>query len=281
MFQRILLVILTLIPLFSFASDSVIYGEDDRKDYYEVENEQFKTWSESTAAMFDQSSLKDNGDSYLVVGETMEDMGICKSEKFSQQFASAYCSGFLVGENLLVTAGHCIKGNSDCQKYLWVFDYKMQSRGQTEIEIEKSNVYSCKKVIERKLDGMGADYALIELDREVDDRNILDYRKGGKVNVGESLVVIGHPTGLPTKIADGAKVRSQKSTGYFIANLDTYGGNSGSAVFNEETGEVEGILVRGETDYVRKGNCLISNKCADDGCRGEDVTKITEINYLQ
>ncbi len=38
-----------------------------------------------------------------------------------------------------------------------------------------------------------------------------------------------------------------------MANLDTYGGNSGSPVFNE-----------------------VSNVCPTTGCRGEDVTRTTE-----
>ncbi len=63
------------------------------------------------------------------------------------------------------------------------------------------------------------------------------------------LYVIGHPSGLPTKVADGAQVCTQKGT-HFSANLDTYGGNSGSAVFNAKTNEVVGILVRGANDYT-------------------------------
>ena len=57
----------------------------------------------------------------------------------------------------------------------------------------------------------------------------------------------------------------------------TLGGNSGSAVFNSATGLVEGILVRGEQDYVLKGDCRVSNVCPVDGCRGEDVTKISNV----
>ena len=64
-----------------------------------------------------------------------------------------------------------------------------------------------------------------------------------------------------------------------MANLDTYGGNSGSAVFNAKTGLVEGILVRGEQDYVQKGDCRVSNVCPADGCRGEDVTKILSVGF--
>jgi V8-like Glu-specific endopeptidase len=125
------------------------------------------------------------------------------------------------------------------------------------------------------------DYAVIQLDRKVTDRRPLSFRKSGKVSIGESVVVIGHPSGLPTKIADGAKVRSHSGK-YFVANLDTYGGNSGSAVFNHNTGEVEGILVRGENDYIQSSRgCMVSNKCPVDGCRGEDVTYITNIKALQ
>jgi len=69
-----------------------------------------------------------------------------------------------------------------------------------------------------------------------------------------------------------------------VANLDTFGGNSGSAVFNAETGEVEGILVRGENDYVwsdeNGSRCRVPQQCTNDACRGEDVTRITNIKTL-
>jgi hypothetical protein len=48
-------------------------------------------------------------------------------------------------------------------------------------------------------------------------------------------------------------------------------------VFNSKTGQVEGILVRGETDYIAMNGCNISNSCANDGCRGEDFTKIRHV----
>ena len=124
------------------------------------------------------------------------------------------------------------------------------------------------------------DFALIQLDRKVTDRRVLEIRKKGKISKGEPLVVIGHPTGIPTKIADGANVRSLDGT-YFTANLDTYGGNSGSAVFNANTGVVEGILVRGATDYVSRGGCQVTNVLGNNQGRGEDVTYITNIPELQ
>jgi V8-like Glu-specific endopeptidase len=124
------------------------------------------------------------------------------------------------------------------------------------------------------------DYAVVELNRDVEGATPMKFRKSGKITDGQELVVIGHPSGLPTKIADGAFVRNNSSKAFFSASLDTYGGNSGSAVFNVNTGEIEGILVRGENDYVRNGSCTASNLCPMDGCRGEDVTRIMNVKEI-
>jgi V8-like Glu-specific endopeptidase len=85
---------------------------------------------------------------------------------------------------------------------------------------------------------------------------------------------------LPLKVAENAFVRDNSNSSYMTCNLDTYGGNSGSPVFNSETHEVEGILVRGETDFEPSGNCNVSLVCPTTGCRGEDVTRTTEFAHL-
>ncbi|MFA5582990.1 MAG: serine protease [Bacteriovoracaceae bacterium] len=265
--------------------NKVIYGDDNRVDVVNSSNSAFVELSRSTAAMISSVNLRpDEGDGLTrVTGRTLRSNGICASERFANQIAAANCSGFLVGEDLLVTAGHCIRNNSDCRGYKWVFDYKVDHEDQGDVVVDSSSVYSCAKIINRSLNGATQDdWALLQLDRKVTDRSPLTYRTSGKPNVQDPLVVIGHPTGVPTKIADGANVRSLKGT-YFVANLDTFGGNSGSAVFNAETGVVEGILVRGTTDYVydREQKCQVSNVCTNSGCRGEDVTYITNIPELQ
>jgi V8-like Glu-specific endopeptidase len=261
----------------------VIYGEDNRVDVYDSKDSSFVELSKSTAGMISMQNMTSSSNGEIVIsGSTLRDRGICASERFSNQISAANCSGFLVSENVLVTAGHCIRSQYDCQSYKWVFDYKVDSADQTSVNVPATSVYSCKRIISRSLDNSTKDdYAVIELDRKVTDRRPLSFRKSGRVAVNTPIVVIGHPTGIPTKIADGARVRSHQGK-YFVANLDTYGGNSGSAVFNVETSEVEGILVRGENDYVydsRQG-CQVSNKCTDAGCRGEDVTYITNIPEL-
>lgn len=276
-----LIVAALLVSSLTHATQKVIYGEDNRADVFETTNPLFLKLARSTAAMIPNTSLRSAGDQMQIQGRTMVQRGFCAKERFSDQPTAAMCSGFLVGPNLLVTAGHCIKNQNDCASNRWVFDYKMENAGTPPSMIEMSNVYSCKRVVSTMLEGgNGDDYAMIELDRAVVGREPLKVRKTGRIAVGTDIVVIGHPTGLPTKVTDGAKVRSLQGK-YFVANLDTYGGNSGSAVFNAKTGTVEGILVRGENDYVTDPTgCRASNYCPENGCRGEDVTYITNVPNL-
>ena len=270
--------------LASTSGTKVIYGDDNREDVINSTNSMYVELAKSTAGMIPKSSLRSASNGKVKInGTALSSRGICKSERFSEQPTAANCSGFLVGENLLVTAGHCIRSKSDCARYNWVFDYRIEQDGQKSVSVDATSVYSCKRIISRKLTRSDMDdWALLELDRKVTDRRVLDYRRSGKISKGEPLVVIGHPTGLPTKIADGANVRSLRGK-YFVANLDTYGGNSGSAVFNANSGVIEGILVRGETDYVYDSSqgCRVSNVIGDNAGRGEDVTYITNIPELK
>lgn len=278
------LVATSLVSVNSQASQKVVYGDDNRVDVFASNNSMFVELSKSTAAMISGSSIRKTSNGEVSIkGRSLEARGMCKSERFSQQKSAANCSGFLVGEDLLVTAGHCVKDQSSCNSYKWVFDYKVEFEDQFDFNLPANNVYGCKRIIKQVLDrNTMDDYSFIQLDRKVTDRRVLTVRKSGKPAVGDKLVVIGHPSGLPTKIADGAEVRSVNST-YLTANLDTYGGNSGSAVFNATTGTIEGILVRGATDYVYDSNqgCRVTNVISNNAGRGEDVTLITNIKELK
>ena len=278
------LVIASLSSIAATKSVKVIYGEDNRVDVFESVNPMYVELAKSTAGMVPRYSLSESDDGTTKLnGGSLQSRGMCATERFAKQPTVASCSGFLVGEDLLVTAGHCIKSQSDCDKYDWVFDYRVEADDQASVSVPTSSIYSCKRVVNTILDQRSKnDFALIQLTRKVTDRRVLTYRTKGKITKGESLVVIGHPSGLPTKIADGSTVRST-SDNFFSADLDTYGGNSGSAVFNAETGVIEGILVRGANDYNYDGRrgCSVSNVMRQDAGNGEDVTYITNIPELQ
>lgn len=274
--MKTFIIMLLFLCNFAFATTKqadVVYGVDNRKDIYEVSSRLFIELYKGTAAHVPNSSIKPVGNKFQITGATLEQRGMCKKEKFSDQITAARCSGFLIGKDLIATAGHCVTSPSDCSANSWVFDYSLTKKDQKEIIVGADSIYKCKKVIKSVVDDETKnDFAIIQLDREVKDRKFLLLRRSGSPKVKDSVVVIGHPTGLPSKVSDGARIRSLKST-HFIANLDTYGGNSGSAVFSTRTGFVEGILVRGENDYVRSPEgCMVSNVCTETGCRGEDVT---------
>lgn len=265
-----------------FAQNKIIYGQDNRMDWYESENALFRELAHSTAAMINKSKISIKDQRYTLKGRTLQSyLSTCNNVRFKEQITAASCSGFLVAEDMLVTAGHCIKDMSDCKKFSWVFDYKLNSKIDKANTGSAENVFNCSEIIERKLSTFWGknDYALIKLDRKT-KRPALEINKD-KVQDDAKLVVIGHPTGLPQKIADQATVRS-KSKLYFKANLDTFGGNSGSAVFNADTGVVEGILVRGDKDYIKTSSgCQDVNQVSDMDGRGEEVTYIRNIKKLR
>lgn len=264
--------------------EKVIYGVDDRKDIFESKNNLYKQLAGSTAAMIIDSSLvPQENDMLWIQSTTLEQDGICSDARFAKQTTAASCSGFLVGDRYLVTAGHCIQDMDDCDRYSWVFGYANLTQENLTQIVPKTEVYKCTKIISRSLDRRTSnDFSLVELDRVVTGHAPLKFRTSGKIVNNAGLVVIGHPSGLPSKIADGASVRSNTNNYFFQATLDTFGGNSGSAVFDSITGVVEGILVRGETDYVNDPvqNCYRPKVCKITECRGEDVTRITNIKEL-
>ena len=255
----------------------VIYGKDERVEAAYYPNQKIKDLSRSVAGRVEKDLLVKEGNVFKLPSQTLSQvMGVCSSERFANQTSMVECSGFLVGADLILTAGHCVQNQSDCDQNKWVFDFVFNERA-----IPEQKVFSCKEVVSQDL---GAnDFALIRLDRPVLDRKPLTMRKNGEIDAHAKLIVMGHPSGLPLKIDDNGSVREVSANeNYFVAELDTFGGNSGSPVINQNTLEVEGILVRGDRDYSwnPEKSCAVANVCETGTCRGEDVQKITKVKGL-
>jgi V8-like Glu-specific endopeptidase len=280
----------------------VLYGGDNRHDVEDYPQAEFREFSKSTAGMVKSYKLKISSSNPEIIKfskrKASSRINLCSDQRFADQYSLTDCTGFLIAPDVLVTAGHCVKDIRDCQNFKWVFGFTSGVE-----EFKASDVYSCKKILARddrnsmfKLQ----DYALIRLDRKVEDRTPLKYRTKGRVRVNTPLVVIGHPSGLPTKIADEARVSRMnfpeiltpvntliKKRYYFIANLDAFTGNSGSPVFNKKSGLVEGILVSGARDYLRRPNrtCQVVIKRKSSRWKTKEkvfrITKIPELEKLQ
>lgn len=279
------MIIFTMMSLASMSygrsDEKVIYGDDNRMEPSES-SVFYQQLAISTAAQIPKKNVSISDETATILGQMLINRNICEDQRFIHQSTAANCSGFLVAEDVLITAGHCIRTQSDCDRYYWVFDYIDDGTEAGSLDIPASSVVECKEILDRQLNATtDNDYAVIRLKTKVIDRAPLSVRKEGKIEDNQHLVVIGHPTGLPVKIADDAYVRKNTNPVFFVTNLDTFGGNSGSAVFDAETGIVEGILVRGEDDYVWKDGCKVPKHCEMDECRGEDVTRITSIEKLK
>ena len=271
-------------PAIAGAADKVVYGADDRLDYYQADAS-MRRLADSVVSLWKAADVQPAAGGFrLATGNYGEVMGLCEGEPYREQPIGAFCSGSLVGKDLVMTAGHCIKSEADCAGTKFVFGFAQKAAGDRPGSAPSADVYGCRKIVKRFLasgsGALGPDYALVQLDRPAEGRVPLPVERASGLKKGDPVFVIGHPSGLPVKVAGGAAVRDPSPAGYFVANLDTYGGNSGSPVFNGRTGLIEGILVRGENDFVYKGDCQVSNVVPSDGGRGEDVTRVSELTAV-
>ncbi|MBC7429570.1 MAG: trypsin-like peptidase domain-containing protein [Bacteriovorax sp.] len=281
------------------SGNDLIYGNDDRTEIDQYSETSFIEKSQSIALRVPKKRLttdRNDANRILFPNITLKSAmpQICEDERFIEQVSLGNCSGFLVSPTTLVTAGHCMVNAKECSDNKWVFGFK---EGVT--ELTSSQVYSCKSITTQKYvysTKEVSDYAVIELDRPVKGYVSLKTRKFGRVLLNTPLVVIGHPMGLTMKATDGAVVsrmndieRKTKIKSfilrdhYFTANLDSYGGNSGSPVFNKRNGNVEGILVQGALDFVLNSSkgCMESRHLSNSHLNAyETVMRINKVPGL-
>jgi hypothetical protein len=260
------------------------YGNDDRQDLFLLTGENLAD-ADSVVALFPFSQVYDLGDgtSALLTVNYGEACTLCTSERFREQPIGSFCSGVLVAPDVIVTSGHCIK-DENITDIRFVFGFHMRDETTPELVVNNArDIFSGAEIIAWQLDDTtGGDWALIRLDRMVENHRIALIREQGTISDGQAVHIIGHPMGLPAKFAGNAYVRDNRFRSFFVTNLDAYPGNSGSPVFNSTTHEVEGILVRGEGgELVRQGDCYVTRVCPDTGCSGEDVTRTSEfVEYI-
>jgi len=285
-----------MLPAGASAGAKSIYGDDNRLDYFEAAPA-MRQLSDSVVSLWPSRQVRlEAGEYKLATMSFGEALNLCPGEKFREQPIGAFCSGTLVGEDIVMTAGHCITDEAKCADTKFVFGYNIDKEGgSARTSVTAKDLYGCKRIIARDLDKQasgligtgfailnallnraGPDYALVQLDRKVEGRKPLPVNRNKDLKAGNRIFVIGHPVGLPLKVAGDAGVRDAGSKAFFLTDLDTFGGNSGSAVFNAATNKIEGILVRGGTDFVNSpAGCKVQLKSAQNEGKGEAVTKIS------
>ncbi len=257
------------------AETKVVYGVDDRLDIFEVTDPTQLELASSVCAVVFANSLTPSFGRFELRTSPYEVGGLpgCLDEPFRDQRTGTFCTAFLVADDLVVTAGHCYNEFSLAQ-VRFVFGFTMEDAVTAVTTFSEDQVYQGVEIVSQAFEDLNVevpDYAVVRLDRPVTAPGArpLEIRRRGAVAVGTQVGAIGHPWGLPLKVAFGSDTTVQENdvaNTFFRANLDVYGGSSGSPVFNASTGFVEGILKGGNIDFVDDpgAECFESNRLGND-----------------
>ncbi len=221
-----------------------VIGTDDRRDEFSEDvTDDMRVLARSTAMIIERGALFEDGRDVLVTTQPLRDSYfMCPGEPFRDQDVAGMCTAWLVAPDVVVTNGHCVVSQSDCEQKSFIFDYAINVEGQDMTVVPNETVFHCETMLAwDNTNNCDIDYAVLKLDREVTNRPALKVRGPGEPIASENLLIIGHPFGLPRKYAlEGNVINEWDNT--FTTTHDIFGGNSGSAMFDVESGVVQGLV---------------------------------------
>jgi hypothetical protein len=98
-----------------FESRPIVYGADNRKEYFEVDDQSIRTRvAQSMAVLIPRRFLQQTPDGFSVTAlPGTQSQQLCPEEAFSEQPAAAFCAAVLVDRDLVLTSGHCAAPSTD------------------------------------------------------------------------------------------------------------------------------------------------------------------------
>ncbi|MES2963838.1 MAG: serine protease [Bdellovibrionota bacterium] len=287
------LLLLALSMTLGPSARAAIFGADDRQIV--TPNIPGSALARSTAIAVLSGNLNENADGTIDLAVDAQS-NLCANERFAKQPSLSYaCTAFLVGPDLIATAGHCVYAVNNpgeelkdetekaCKSFHWLFDYQTDARGVTKTKgLSPTNLYRCKRIVYgiENAKAPFKDYALIQLDRPVAGRRPLSIATT-EPSKGEILSMIGYPFGTPVTITRNGRVTlTDPARQSFVTSLDAFAGNSGGPVFNSKD-EIVGLLIGGTPSWNtyedRAAKCERYNRCREDGTGCSWTDKNTSI----
>gem|GEM_PF-5587747 len=200
--------------------------------------------------------------------------------RFGEQRSIGYGTAFLIAPDILLTTKHTFD-QIDPEKWedlRYVFGWSGDGEGDMLYDSQFTILEG--ELIRDSCSGTLDDYAMIRLKEKVEfDPLIPDLNPRSSLK-GRWMYTLGYPGGIPQVLAvDGKWVQGGSYT--FTTNLDVFGGNSGSPIFDLMTHEVLGMLLKGADDYHRKGNIITEKRYRYEDARdGHDGEICHRISYL-
>jgi len=198
---------------------------------------------------------------------------LCPGEAFTTQPVLGSGTAFLIGKDRMITAGHVFSGKLQGYAVIFGFELANQSGGIQSI-IAADSIYFPTRIIQQSEE---LDLTAFTLDRETASAALQTGTEKELAN-DAGIYMVGHPYGLPKKVAANAAIEDNTSKDYFYTSLDAFQGNSGSPVFSVATHKLIGVLVGGQADFQWQGNCFQSVVCKIPYCNGEKVVRISSVS---
>jgi hypothetical protein len=234
----------------------ILVGSDDRTEPFDAPQQLKDVALASTVALLDAQRVVVSGamKATLRARPATEALDLCPDQRFADQPVAARCSGVLIDDDLVATAGHCLGADqaASCAELRLIFGFWYAANG-VQIEIANEDVFTCRRVIVRVTGD--EDYAIVQLDRRPSGPRH-PVTLGVRTHEGARLAVASHGAGLPLKLEAAAEVLEAPAKGaYFDAATDTFVGSSGGPLFDEAM-QLVGLVQGGARDWESEPGCL-------------------------
>ncbi|GAB4020779.1 MAG: hypothetical protein Fur0010_23730 [Bdellovibrio sp.] len=258
---------------------AAVLGKDNRISFSQLEEFNPSKLASATATQIEVRYLKESNIEEYATYPSGKLQNTCPGEKYSEFHTLGGCSGFLIDENILVTAGHCRDYSKGCDQEAWLFNH-FESPQYPQAKLKKENIVRCLEVLDYRHDGE-ADFAVLKLERKIKNATILKIDLADQAETNDPVAVLGYPLGLPFVYTPGGRI-IKKEKNLILTDSDAFKNNSGSALFNLRTGYVEGILtnsMRGMSSNQLDG-CQLSLHYKQNDYK-TIINRLSRIPYLQ